>query len=86
MWLLFWTLGALILGWLAERWWCQILQEAEIPQPSQRCSSCLEMLTGWRKSLLFNAIKNKGFWPHGFQTFKKYRILALMVSKPYKEY
>ena len=60
LWLLFWTLGALILGWLAERWWCQILQEAEIPQPSQRCSSCLEMLTGWRKSLLFNAMKNKG--------------------------
>ena len=60
LWFLFWTLGALSLGWLAERWWCQILQEAEILEPSQRCSSCLEMLTGWRKSLLFNALKNKG--------------------------
>mgnify|MGYP007000199449 len=26
----------------------------------QRCSSCLEMQTGWRKSLLLDALKNRG--------------------------
>jgi leader peptidase (prepilin peptidase)/N-methyltransferase len=59
LWLLLWTIGALGLGWLAERWWCQFIKEAAASKPRQSCALCHEKLTGWRVWLLFDVLKNR---------------------------